>query len=113
MANPVTQAEVGHEAPEAKALGMDAGQWVALAMLAVVMVMLWQKVPAMIGRALDSKIADIRAQLDEAKTLRAEAEALKKEYEAKAAAADGEAAAMVERAKAESKAILAKAKSDA
>jgi F-type H+-transporting ATPase subunit b len=114
MADPVTtHAEVGHEAPEATAFGIDPGGWVALAMLVVFAVMLWQKVPAMIARALDGKIADIRAQLDEAKTLRAEAEALKKEYEAKAAAADGEAAAMVERAKAESKAIVAKAKTDA
>jgi F-type H+-transporting ATPase subunit b len=114
MADPTTtQAHVGHEVAEAKAFGLDPGGWVALAMLAVFAVMLWQKVPAMIAKALDGKIAEIRDQLDEAKTLRAEAEALKKEYEAKAAAADGEAAAMVDRAKSESKAILAKAKKDA
>ena len=87
--------------------------FVALAMIAVFALMIWKKVPAAIGKALDGKIAEIRDQLDEAKMLRAEAEALKKEYEAKAAAADGEAAAMVERAKVESKAIVAKAKKDA
>ncbi len=87
--------------------------WVGMAMVAVLALFLWKKVPAMVGKALDGKIAEIRAQLDEAKSLRAEAEALKAEYQAKAAAADGEAAAMVDRAKAESKAIVAKAKKDA
>ena len=87
--------------------------WVGLAMVAVLALFLWKKVPAAVGKALDGKIAEIRAQLDEAKSLRAEAEALKAEYQAKAAAADSEAAAMVERAKAESKAIVAKAKTDA
>ena len=87
--------------------------FVALAMIAVFALMIWKKVPGAIGKALDGKIAEIRDQLDEAKTLRAEAEALKQEYEAKASAADGEAAAMVERAKVESKAIVAKARKDA
>ncbi|WP_309602073.1 F0F1 ATP synthase subunit B [Sphingomonas sp.] len=87
--------------------------FVALAMIAVFALMIWKKVPAAVGKALDGKIAEIRSQLEEAKTLRAEAEALKAEYQAKAAAADGEAKAMVERAQAESKAIVAKAKTDA
>lgn len=87
--------------------------FVALAMIAVFALMIWKKVPGAIAKALDGKIAEIRDQLDEAKTLRAEAEALKKEYEAKAAAATSEAAAMVDRAKTESKAIVAKAKKDA
>ena len=98
---------------EPTAFGLTPTAWVALAMIAVFALMIWKKVPAAIGKALDGKIAEIRDQLDEAKALRAEAEALKKEYEAKAAAATSEAAAMVERAKAESKAIVAKAKKDA
>jgi len=101
------------EAAEPTAFGLNPGGWVALAMLTVFAVMIWKKVPAAIGKALDGKIAEIRAQLDEAKTLRAEAEALKAEYQAKSAAADGEAKAMVDRARTESKAILAKAKTDA
>ena len=103
----------GAEFIEPTAFGLTPTAWVALAMIAVFALMIWKKVPAAIGKALDGKIAEIRDQLDEAKTLRAEAEALKKEYEAKAAAATSEAAAMVERAKAESKAIVAKAKKDA
>ena len=105
--------EAHGEAAEPTAFGLAPGGWVALAMITVFAVMIWKKVPAAIGKALDGKIAEIRDQLDEAKTLRAEAEALKAEYQAKSNAADGEAKAMVDRAKTESKAILAKAKKDA
>jgi F-type H+-transporting ATPase subunit b len=101
------------EAAEPTAFGLTPGGWVALAMFAVFAIMIWQKIPAAIAKALDGKIAEIRAQLDEAKQLRAEAEALKAEYQAKSAAADGEAKAMLDRADAESASIVAKAKTDA
>src|SRR5919107_6323136 len=87
--------------PLPTALGLDAPQWIALAMVVVFAILIWKRVPALIGRALDSKIAGIRAQLDEAAQLRSEAEAIKAEYEAKAAQADAEAATMLERARAE------------
>lgn len=95
------------------ALGLDATAYVALAMLVVIVLMLWKKVPAAIGGALDRKIAGIRAQLDEASSLRAEAEALKAEYEAKSAAAAGEADAIRASAQREADALLAKARGDA
>ena len=101
------------EHAEPTALGLNPGGWVALAMIAVFALMLYKKVPAAIGKALDGKIAAIRGQLAEAEALRKDAEALKAEYEAKSAAAAGEAAAMVERAKGEADTILAKAKVDA
>jgi len=69
-------------------LGLNPGGWVALAMLFVFAILIWKKVPAAIGKALDGKIALIRDQLAEAENLRKEAEALKAEYEAKAASAD-------------------------
>ena len=94
-------------------LGIDATGWVALAMLVVIALMIWKKVPAMIGAALDKKIASIRVQLDEASKLRAEAEALKAEYERKAAAAANEAEAMLAHAREEADGIVAKAKTDA
>jgi hypothetical protein len=72
-----------------------------------------EKGAAAIGKALDGKIAGIRAQLDEAAQLRREAEQIKAEYEAKAAASEGEAAAMLERARHEAEAIRAKAETDA
>src|SRR5918998_1010757 len=97
---------------EPTALGLDATQWVSLAMLVVFAIMIWKKVPAAIGRALDKKIAVIREQLDEARQLRAEAEALKAEYQAKAAAADAERETMLERARQEAAGIVEQAKAD-
>ena len=95
------------------AIGLNATAWVALAMLVVIGIMLWKKVPAAIARGLDKKIAGIREQLDEAAKLRAEAEALRAEYEAKTAAAGAEAQAMVDRARQEADMIVQQAKVDA
>ena len=100
----------GHAEPTA--FGMDASQWVALAMVVVLLILIWKKVPAAIGAALDRKIATIREQLSEAAQLRSEAEALRAEYEAKAAAADAEAATMIERARHEAEGIVEQAKAD-
>lgn len=95
------------------ALGLNATAWVSLAMIVVIALLLAKKVPAVIGGALDRKIATIKAQLDEAASLRAEAEALKAEYEAKSAAAAKEADEIVAHARGEAEAIVAKAKVDA
>ena len=100
-----------HVAPSA--LGFDASMLVALAMLAVIALALWKKVPAMIAGALDNQIAGIRAQLDQATALRAEAEAIKAEYEAKAKQAAIDAEAMKAAAEEEAKLIISRAKSDA
>ena len=102
-----------HGAADPSALGFDASMLVALAMVVVIIILVWKKVPAAIGKSLDTKIAAIRAQLDEATALRTEAEALKAQYEAKAKAADADAAAMVERAHVEAQGIIAKAGTDA
>ena len=104
-------AESGHG--EATALGLDAGGWVAVAMLVVFGIFLWQKVHHAVARALDGKIALIRDQLAEAESLRKEAEALKAEYEKKAKSADKDREALLERAKHEADEIVAKAKTDA
>jgi F-type H+-transporting ATPase subunit b len=98
---------------EPTALGLTPTGWVALAMIAVFAIFLWKRVPAAVGKALDQQIATIRNRLDEAASLRNEAEALKKEYQKKAKAADKEAKAMIERAHHEAEAIVAKADVDA
>jgi F-type H+-transporting ATPase subunit b len=92
---------------------LDATVIVSLSMLVVIAIMLWKKVPAAIGRALDKKIAGIREQLDEAARLRAEAEALRAEYEAKTASAGAEAQAMLDRARHEADTIVQQAQVDA
>src|SRR5215216_2716707 len=107
-----TEVLPAHEA-EATALGLSAGGWVALAMLVVIALLIWKKVPGAIAGALDSKIALIRDQLAEAESLRKEAEALKAEYEKKAKSADKDRKALLERAKHEAEEIVAKAKLDA
>ena len=91
----------------------DATVIVAVAALVTILGMLWKKVPAAIAGALDKRIAEIREQLDEAKKLRAEAEALKAEYVAKAQAADADAATMREHAHAEAAMIVEQARKDA
>jgi F-type H+-transporting ATPase subunit b len=116
MAEP--QIKTGTETPlheaEPTAFGfLTAPMAISLAMIVVIAIMLWKKVPAAIGRALDSKIALIRDQLAEAETLRKDAEALKAEYEAKSAGADKDREALLERARHEAADIVAKAKTDA
>lgn len=111
-----TASNEGHGAPHAEPsiFGIaDATVIVSLAMLFVIALMLWKKVPAAIGRALDKKIAGIREQLDEAAQLRAEAEALRAEYEARSAAAGAEAQTMLDRARHEAEAIVEQAQRDA
>lgn len=102
-------APAGHDT----ALGFDATGWVAITMIVVIGIMLWQKVPAIIGKALDGQIAKIRATLDEAASLRAEAESLRNRMEAKLSASDAEAKAVIAAANAEAAAMLAKAEADA
>lgn len=100
-----------HHTPTA--LGISAPGFVALSMLVVIGIILWKKVPAMVGRMLDAKIATIRHDLDEAAKLRAEAEAQLIEAKARNAASAGDAAAIVAHAEAKAKAMLAKAEIDA
>ena len=56
------------------AFGIPAGGYVALAMIVVFMIALWAGAPRIIAKVLDDRISGIRKQLDEARTLRAEAE---------------------------------------
>lgn len=97
---------------ELSALGLTPGAWAALAMIVFLGILLWKKVPAVIAGGLDKKIAQIKHQLEEAKSLRAEAEALRKEYSNKIANAEKDAAAMLNHAQGEADAIVAKAEAD-
>ena len=102
----------GAEHVEPNLYGFAPFQIVALAMLVLVIVMLWKRVPGMVVGGIDGKIAAIKAQLDEAKALRAEAEALRAEYAAKIAGAEKDAEAMLANARTEADDILAKAEAD-
>ena len=100
-----------HAEPEL--LGLVPFQWVSIAMLVLILIAIfYAKVHKAIGGGLDSRISAIRENLDEAKNLRAEAEALRGEYAAKIANAEKDAAAMLDNARAEADAIVAKAETD-
>ncbi len=91
----------------------NGGALVSLAMIVFLAILLWKKVPSAIGGALDKKIGLIRAQLDEAAKLRAEAEALKAEYQAKIAAAAKDTEAMRAAAQEEAADLIEEAKAEA
>ena len=108
-----TEAPAHHEA-EPTAFGfVTPPMAIAVAMLLVIAIMIWKKVPGAIAGALDSKIGLIRDQLQEAEALRKEAEALKAEYEKKAKSVDKDRKALMERARHEADEIVAKARTDA
>ena len=100
------------EAPEPHALGLTPPMWVALSMTVLIVIALVVKVPATLAKGLDASIAEIKKQLDEAKALRAEAEALRADYAARIANAEKDAVAMLAHAKTEADAIIAKAQAD-
>ena len=74
--------------------------WVAVGTLLFIGVVIWQRVPQMVGKMLDDRAAAIKSELDEAQRLRTEAEVLLKEYKAKTANAAQEAQAIIDSAKA-------------
>jgi F-type H+-transporting ATPase subunit b len=110
---PSVQQNGGELHAEPTVFGLAAPAWIALAMVVVIALMIWKKVPGAIAAALDDKIALIRNQLSEAEALRKEAEALKAEYESKAQSADKDREALLERARHEAGEIVAKAKTQA
>ena len=86
---------------------------VSIAMAVFIAILLWKRVPGLITAGLDRQIAAIRERLEEAKTLRAEAEALRDEYARKIAGAEQDAAAIVAHAQEESKTLIADAERNA
>ena len=97
---------------EATALGIGPGGWVALSMIAVILLMLKVGVPKIVAGMLDKQIGEVRKALDDASALRKEAEGLRDEYAAKIAGAEKHAAEMIEHAGVEAKAIVDKVKAD-
>ena len=98
---------------EPQLLGLAPYQWVSIAMAVLLLIaFVFAKVHKTIAGGLDNKIAAIKSQLDEAKQLRAEAEALRDEYAAKIAGAEKDAEAMLANAQHEADAILEKAEAD-
>ena len=95
-----------HEAAEPLLFGfVPAVAIVSASMAVLIAIMVWKKVPALITGGLDKQIAAIRAQLEEARVLRAEAETLRAEYAARIASAEKDAEAMLEHARHEAEVV--------
>lgn len=75
--------------------------WVGVGFATVIAIFLYQRVPAFIAAALDARAASIAKELDEAKKLREEAEALLAKYKTKAEDIEKEAETILSEAKAE------------
>lgn len=85
---------------------------VLLGFLVFIGILIWKKVPAMLGGMLDQRAEGIKAELDEARTLREEAQSILASYERKQREVQEQADAIVAQAKKDSEAAAAKAKED-
>ncbi len=75
--------------------------WEGLGLVIIIGLILWQRVPAMIGKMLDARAVAIQNELTQAKQLREEAEAVLIRYTERASHAQAEAQTIVTEAKEE------------
>jgi F-type H+-transporting ATPase subunit b len=80
---------------------MDASFWALVGLILFFVLIAWLGVPAKITAALDSRAVKIRADLEEARKLREEAQALLADYQRRRHEAEAEAEAIVAEARAE------------
>ena len=85
---------------------------VLIAFLVFVGILIWQKVPAMLGGILDKRAQQIQADLDEAKALRNEAAALLASYDAKQKEVQEQSERIIAAAKEDAQAAAVQAKAD-
>ena len=79
----------------------EPANWVAIATLLFVALIVYLKVPAMVGGALDARAKEIADELDAARHLRDEAQSLLASYQRRTANAEKEVEDIVEQARAE------------
>jgi F-type H+-transporting ATPase subunit b len=84
--------------------------WVLVAFLGFVALLLWYGVPAAVGKMLDERADAIRKELDEARKLREDAQALLSDYQRKSREAEVEAKIIIEQAKREAEALAAESR---
>lgn len=83
--------------------------WVAVAFLLFIALLIYKGVPGLVGKALDDRADAIKKNLDDARKMREDAQALLSEYQRKAAEAEGEAQKIVEQARREGDALRSEA----
>jgi F-type H+-transporting ATPase subunit b len=79
--------------------------WVGIAFVVFLLILVYYKVPKLIAKALDDRADAIRKELDEARRVREEAQALLADYQRKHRKVGEEADAIVEQAKREAEAF--------
>ena len=84
--------------------------WVLVSFLIFAALVIYYKVPALVGGMLDQRADAIRKELDEARKLREDAQALLADYQRKAKEAEGEAKSIIDQAKREAEAMAAETK---
>lgn len=89
---------------------MDNSFWAFAALVIFLGIVIYMKVPSMIGKSLDERADKIKNELEDARRLRDEAKALLAEYQNKRKEAEKEAASIVDAAKREAELIGAEAK---
>ena len=89
---------------------MDNTFWALVSLIIFLGIVVYMKVPAMMGKALDARGDKIRADLDEAKRLRDEAAALLGEYQKKRKQAEADAEEIVKSARRDAELLAADAK---
>lgn len=97
-----------HEGPTVLGLGAEGWVYVGLTIFLLLAIFV-AKAPKRIAEALDARIAETRRQLDEAKAIRAEAEALLASAQAQHAASAGDAKAILAHAEVEASDLIAEA----
>ncbi|MEM1049787.1 MAG: F0F1 ATP synthase subunit B [Pseudomonadota bacterium] len=86
---------------------MDASFWALVALILFFALIAYLKVPGMVTRNLDSRADKIRDELNEARRLREEAQALLADYQRKRREAESEAEAIVAEAKEDAERLTA------
>lgn len=89
---------------------MDATFWAFVALVIFLAGIAYMKVPAMLSKSLDERANRIRAELDEARRLREEAQQLLAEYQRKRKEAEQEAGDMLAAAKKEAALLVEEAR---
>jgi len=84
--------------------------WVSLGTIVFIGLLLWQGVPKLVANSLDARAVAIAKELEDARRLRSEAEALLAEYQKKREKAEEEAGAILSEAKAEAERYAAEAR---
>lgn len=91
-------------------MAIDATFWAMIALFIFLGIVIYLKVPNMLTKSLDERSAKIRAELDEARRLREEAQGLLSEYQSRRRQAESEAAGIVAAAQREAEGMVAEAR---